>query len=513
MIKILSIAFLLLVQHSFAQCFDNLVWSDEFEGTTLDMKKWTYQTGDGCPSLCGWGNNELEYYTNSNNNIRIESGNLIIESRKETTGASKFTSGKIVSAGLFSKTYGRFESRIRLPKGRGLWPAFWMLPDNNTWPMTGEIDIMENRGDTPSIINGTLHYGSSWPNNQNDTDKHDFIQDLSGGFHVYSVEWDPDVIRWYIDDVLFKTETRNPNSLNPASSNDPWPWNKNFHILLNLAVGGWFTGVTNAADVELIKPTFEIDYIRVYEYTGGNSNQLPYAGKIVNLPARIEAENFDYGCGNSFYDTDPVNQGHIYRYTPVDIQKCFDIGGGYNIAWVADKEWTEYTVNVGSKGIFDILLRTASKDGGGQIRIDIDGIDVSGITVVPATGDWQNWQNVIIKNITIVPGIHVVRLYTIKAGFNWNYMEFKSILTSVKEDVSDAWKPTLMVKGDELIIGSGSSNIKSLELVDLLGKKHIVDGYLQENNFHLSIHTLSHGLYLLKLTNEKNEDQVLKFIK
>nr|MBA3705802.1 family 16 glycosylhydrolase [Bacteroidota bacterium] len=484
---------------------------DEFQGTTLDLKKWAFQTGDGCPSLCGWGNSELQYYTNSNNNIKIQNGNLIIEARQENQGSSKFTSGKIFTLGKFSQTYGRFEASIRLPKGRGLWPAFWMLPDNNDWPKTGEIDIMENRGDRPTITNGTLHYGSAWPNNQNDSQEQDAQQDLSNDFHLYAVEWSPSAIRWYFDDVLFKTETKNPNSLSPTSTDNLWPWNKNFHILLNLAVGGWFTGTTNATDVQLTKPTFEIDYVRVYDCSSSSSNQIPYGTNTINIPGRIEAEDFDHGCFSAFYDSDSLNQGHVYRYTPVDIQKCSDVGGGYNLGWITDQEWTKYTVNAVSGGLFDIQFRAASQSGGGQIRIEIDNSDVSGPVSIPSTGTWQNWTTITVKNINVTAGNHVIRIYIIKGGFNWNYMEFNSTITMVKSNNPDSWKPTVRMAEEGLMI-ENADKIKSIELFDLLGKRHIMNFTLQGSNY-LPTNALSSGVYIIRLINYKDEVQVIKFIK
>lgn len=138
-------------------CNGALLWSDEFDGSSLDANKWSYQTGNGCPSLCGWGNSEQEYYTNSANNVYISNGVLVLKVIKESISSSSFSSGKVITKNHFSHTYGRFEARMRLPKGRGLWPAFWMLPNTNSWPTTGEIDIMEYRGDQTNITTGALH--------------------------------------------------------------------------------------------------------------------------------------------------------------------------------------------------------------------------------------------------------------------------------------------------------------------------------------------------------------------
>lgn len=253
---------------SYSQC-GQLIWADEFNGPSLDMSKWAHENGNGCPSLCGWGNGEMQTYTGDVENIRVENGLLVIEAVREDVDGSQFTSSKLRTLGLESWTYGRFEARMRLPLGNGLWPAFWMLSDNNNWPMTGEIDIMEYRGDKPLETHGTLHYGSAWPNNQWDGNTYTHSSSLADDFHVYAVEWEENEIRWYFDDVLFKQETRNPNSLNPLSTDDPWPWGSNFYMILNLAVGGAFTGNPSADQVQLTKPTFEIDYVRVYNGSPG----------------------------------------------------------------------------------------------------------------------------------------------------------------------------------------------------------------------------------------------------
>lgn len=259
----------------YSQC-NHLVWSDEFEGTSLDQSKWAFQNGNGCPELCGWGNGEMEYYTNNPKNIKVANGILTIEAVKESLNGSQFTSSKLRTLGLHSWTYGRFEARMRMPLGRGLWPAFWMLSDNNNWPMTGEIDIMEYRGDQPKRTSATVHYGSPWPNNQYDGDHYDHSQSLSEDFHIYAVEWEESEMRFYFDDILVKRETKMPNSLNPPSSNSPWPWSSNFYMILNLAVGGGYAGNPTADQVQLTKPTFEVDYVRVYK--GSNAGIPTIAG-------------------------------------------------------------------------------------------------------------------------------------------------------------------------------------------------------------------------------------------
>src|SRR5467141_4801104 len=188
-----------------------LVWSDEFKGKNgalPDAKKWTYDIGGS-----GWGNHELEYYTNRAENARIEDGKLIITARREAyTGPDgkkfNYTSARLKTQGLFSQAYGRFEARIKLPAGQGMWPAFWMLGDNITadgWPKCGEIDIMENVGKEPGINHGSLHAPSSTSptSDQTATITLPAGQKLSDDFHIYTVEWDPGTVRFFLDSNLY----------------------------------------------------------------------------------------------------------------------------------------------------------------------------------------------------------------------------------------------------------------------------------------------------------------------
>lgn len=413
----LLLLLIIRVQVSNGQCFEQLVWQDEFDGNTLDLNKWAFDLGDGCPSLCGWGNNELVYYTQ--NNHRLQGGNLVIEVKKENLGGGNFSSTKLITRNKFSQTYGRFEGRIKLPKGRGLWPAFWMLSTGNNWPMTGEIDIMEYRGDIPQRTFGTVHYGSPWPNNQYDGTTYDFNGDLSADFHIYVVEWEPNFIRWYFDGNLFKTITRVPNNLNPQSTNNVWPWNTNFYMILNTAVGGWFTGTTDQNLVALTKPTMEVDYIRVYSYQTSTTSQLPYLGTI-NFPVKIEAENFDKGCTNAFNDADNANRGGAYRNTPVDIEPCTDAGLGYNVGYVSPGEWLEYTVNIPVSGVYNFTFRVASNVNGSRFRLEQDGVNVSGSINVNSTGGWQSWSDVTANNINLTAGTRVLRIFFEQGEINLN---------------------------------------------------------------------------------------------
>ncbi len=245
----------------------SLVWSDEFNGTSLNTADWNYEVGTGCPSLCGWGNSELEYYRAEN--VTVSGGNLVITSRAESFGGAGFTSGKITTKNKQAFLYGRIEMRARIPTGGGMWPAFWMLPRDavyGVWAASGEIDIMEASNSTTSV-GGTIHYGGSWPNNTYSGGSYSLGgANFADDFHIYAIEWEPDAIRWYVDGVLFFTRTSSQWYSDAAPANPRAPFDQDFYIILNAAVGGNYTGCTSSGCVTASFPQeFLVDYVRVYE--------------------------------------------------------------------------------------------------------------------------------------------------------------------------------------------------------------------------------------------------------
>ena len=247
-----------------------LTWSDEFDGadgSAPDSKKWVAEIGGH-----GWGNNELEYYTTRRENSRIENGNLIIEATSEHfTGpdrvARDYTSARLKSKGLFSQRYGRFEARIQLPTGRAVWPAFWMLGDDIgavRWPACGEIDIMENLGSEPSTVHGSMHgpgYSGAHPLTASYTlpaDNTGKTPRFTDAFHLFAVEWEPDRVRFYVDDRLYATQTK--ADIPPGTR---WVFDHPFFVLLNVAVGGNWPGSPDASTV--FPQRMLVDYVRVYE--------------------------------------------------------------------------------------------------------------------------------------------------------------------------------------------------------------------------------------------------------
>lgn len=243
----------------------NLAWSDEFDGANgsrPDPAKWKFEVGGN-----GWGNHELEYYTDRAQNSRVEQGKLVIEARREDYAdkdgvARQYTSARLTTRESFSQAYGRFSARIKLPRGEGMWPAFWLMGDtleNVRWPACGEIDIMENIGREPASVHGSMHGPGYFG-------KLDFTSTykLPGGpkfsddFHEFSIEWGPNVVRFYADKYLYATFV--PSQL---PSGEKWVFDHPFYIILNLAVGGDWPGPPDAATQ--FPQQMLVDYVRVYK--------------------------------------------------------------------------------------------------------------------------------------------------------------------------------------------------------------------------------------------------------
>jgi beta-glucanase (GH16 family) len=240
-----------------------LVWSDEFDTNGLpDSTKWSYDYGIGCPN-CGWGNNELQFYTKDRlENARVEDGHLIIEAHKENFEKSQYTSARIVTKEKGDWLYGKLEIRAKLPDGRGTWPAIWMLSTDweyGGWPESGEIDIMEHVGYAQDTVNGTIHTKSY--NHIIGTQKAGIIDvNVSDEFHTYGLEWTEKSMIWTIDDKpYFEFENENKTF-------NEWPFDKRFHLILNLAVGGNWGG-KYGVDESVFPRQMVVDYVRVYQKT------------------------------------------------------------------------------------------------------------------------------------------------------------------------------------------------------------------------------------------------------
>lgn len=415
----------------------NLVWADEFAGTTLDPSSWSYQTGTGTAYGLpeGWGNNELQYYTNFSSNVEVSGGTLKIVARAQSFGGQNYTSGRIRTLGKHDFLYGRFEARMRLPSTAGIWPAFWMLPTDSPyggWASSGEIDIMESVN-TATTIYGTIHHGAPWPNNQHNGNTVNNGTNYGLDFHEYAIEWEPDQIRWYLDGELFHSVDSSQWYSTQGTGNERAPFDVPFHILLNVAVGGNFPGNPNGGSV--FPQTLEVDYVRVYE-----AQQAPYGDGPHAIPGVIEAEDFDLGAeGQSYHDCDAGNNGGAYRQTGVDIQNATP--SGYNIGWMCEGEWLEYTVDVPVTGAYALGARVASLSTGGSFRFEVDGQDRSGAIAVPVTSGWQTWTTAG-GTVQLDAGEQVIRFVNLgAAGEGYNLDSFTFAATNPACSSADMAEP------------------------------------------------------------------------
>lgn len=417
-------------QFASAQCYEvgELVWSDEFDYTGLpDPLKWGYDVGGG-----GWGNQEDQYYTeNRTENARVENGELIIEARKESFGGKDYTSARLVSRDKGDWLYGRIEVKAKIPVDQGTWPAIWMLPTDweyGGWPKSGEIDIMENF--TAWNINRTgvrANIHTEDYNHTKGTNKGDDIEslsDISNNFHVYAVTWNPDYMEFDVDgETYFRFQNE--------GTWETWPFDKRFHLILNIAIGGAGGGTV---DDNLFPHQMVVDYVRVYDIEEVG-DQSPFGSERIAIPGILQVENYDEGCfGASYVDADAENQGGDFRLEEgVDIQSTTDIGGGYNVGWTDVGEWTEYSVTVATTGEYAVTARLASGDGdGGAFHLEIDGQNISGNIGTGNTGDWQSWVDVSVDGVELSAGDHIIRLVVDNNAVNINYLDFDFLTSTDK---------------------------------------------------------------------------------
>ncbi len=373
-----------------------LVWSDEFSKAEIDHSKWNFETGnwivdkDGNPVAAGWGNNEKQFYTDKNENAFVKDGKLVIRAKKEQAsdqfGTYDYTSAKLTTKGTFSKTYGRYEMRAKLPTGKGLWPAFWMLPEEDRyggWAASGEIDIMESWGSQPDKVAGTIHYGETWPNNKYTGKDYHFAEgDGIDKWHTYAVEWEPGEIRWYVDGQLYQTQNDwYAKEANKASKYSyPAPFDQDFYLIMNLAVGGWFDG-----DVDETTPfpaEMEVDYVRVFDLKNGkyrDAVEPTYSDEEVVLP---EGAKQPLEEGNLVYDEDYVepittvtNGAQALNPTYWNYVALPDFGGvgSVDVIDLAGSRFADISIDqAGSQPYSHQLIQNVSLGQGGHYKVTFD---------------------------------------------------------------------------------------------------------------------------------------------
>jgi len=304
-----------------------LVWSDEFNTDYIDPSKWGYDIGTGD---WGWGNNEDQYYTNNSNNSFIEDGKLIIKAMLQNYGGANYTSARMVTRYHADWKYGKIIVRAKLPAGVGTWPAIWMLPTDwayGGWPSSGEIDIMEHVGHDPNVIHGSAHTETyNWQNN-GQMGGTIYVNGTNANFHNYILEWDEDYLKWYVDDVHYATFT-NDQQGNYVT----WPFDQNFHLILNIAIGGLWGG-QQGIDDSIFPVQMEVEYVRVYEHNDSepdpevtflvdmqheqiNESGVYISGSDSQLAGPSGILMSDLGVGNNIWSvTVPVSPGtYTYKF-------------------------------------------------------------------------------------------------------------------------------------------------------------------------------------------------------
>jgi beta-glucanase (GH16 family) len=372
-----GVALLLGASHSIQAQTYQQVWADEFNGTAVNTSNWAFETGGG-----GWGNNEKQYYQASN--ATVANGELVITARKQAVGGMPYTSARLKTQGLKQFTYGRMEARIKVPLGQGLWPAFWMLGANIGsvgWPACGEIDIME-QVNADSRTYGTAHWDSNGHAQYGQN-----IAMSANTYHVFSVEWTPTYIRWFMDG----TKYNEMNITNGTGGTEEFQ--RPFFLLLNLAVAGDWPGQT--VDESKLPATMNVDYVRVYQLTNGSTG----SGSVRTFQA--EAAN--------------VNSG-------MAVETCSDAGGGQDMGNVDAGDYLVFNgVNFPVTGAYTLSYRVASPNGG-TVSSDLNAGSIQlGSTAIPATGGWQNWTTVT-KTVNINAGTYNLGVYAQTSGWNINWV-------------------------------------------------------------------------------------------
>jgi len=362
-----------------------LVWSDEFDGASLDPEVWFFATGDGSEVGLpgGWGNNELQYYLPDS--AQLENGVLKITARQETIGGLNYTSARLNTEDRFALKYGRIEASIKLPSGQGLWPAFWMLPQDSPygeWAAKGEIDIVEAinlDGTNGNEIFATIHFGGEFPANAAASLTYTPGPDVTEDFHTYAIEWDEFEIRWYFDGSLYAVQ----NNWFSTAAPYPAPFDQPFHVLLNLAVGGNFPGF--AVDSSVFPATMEVDWVRVYT---GEEESAPPAGPGTIPDVVIFATDpnvpVDLVFGVDYTGFEPFGSGSVFDNNVAidpDFNPSFGVttGDGYGaqvgqfaiIGFAAGFATGYETLDFKAKGLNNDLIRVKFLDAGEYVDITL----------------------------------------------------------------------------------------------------------------------------------------------
>jgi beta-glucanase (GH16 family) len=539
-------------------------WYEDFqEDGAPNPAHWNFQTGGG-----GWGNNEVQFYTNGEN-AWVENGNLIIEARREQRGNNPFTSTRMNTSGKVDMLYGRLEVRAKLPRTGGTWPAIWMMPTGSTyggWPNSGEIDIMEHTGNNYGHVFGTIHTGAY---------NHILGTHLGGGitienvtdvFHTYTLEWYPDYMDWYIDDVHifhFKNEYKTPAE---------WPFNRPFHLILNIAVGGNLGGTIDY-NGEWPQQMI-VDYIKMYDFNLFENDTIA-PEEVTNLEVlakwftadaswnmardnagvdlyRIfldgELMGTTRGVTWSFQDLQPLtgykmgvqavdftgNESEVeeLEFSTTEIvafpvpgriqaedyvlmqgvqtQPTTDAGGGTNVGWIDSGDWMTYNINVAETGLYTVSYRFASPNSNRMVTLRDSQDNILVNTSLGNTGGWQGWQTITSTTFSLEEGKQTIAITTTTGGFNLNWFEIKKVDTTGETDIPDVL-PTMKVYPMPLSGNSwtieipGYSGPVDIIIYDTAGKA-LIRKKMDDFNNYISMNGISMapGTYILSVTT-RNE--------
>lgn len=404
------------------------------------------QTFDGpkgqAPEAKIWGrdlgparqNGELQTYTDGNDNAFLDGeGHLVIEARKEPKDGREYTSARLKTEGKFEQRYGKFEARMKMPLGHGIWPAFWMLGSDIGkvgWPRCGEIDILENIGRDPTGVYGTLHgpdhsdgtriisyFGGAGISKKTTSDT------LSTQFHDYAVEWSPEKIVWFFDGKPYHTVEAQD------VGNKPWPFEQPFFVILNLAVGGGFPG--NPDETTLFPQRFVIDYVKVWKDANLKVDEAALAKRHAErmaasvtfkqpgpakIPGVVKLADYLPEEGVGFHDADAVNEGGAYRTDGVDVGASGLPETPYSIGWTRPGEWLTYDLDVTETGNYKAELTVASEGVGGAVELSLDGGRPFATIAIPNTGGWTTWQPQPAGTVGLTAGRHRLKLLMKSAG-------------------------------------------------------------------------------------------------
>lgn len=477
LLSFLGAAALALLGHStaHAQTYQQ-VWADEF--TNGISSSWVFETGGG-----GWGNNEKQYYQRAN--ASVVNGILQITAKKENVGGMPYTSSRMKTQGLKEFKYGKIEARMKLPLGQGIWPAFWMLGANiNTvsWPACGEIDVMEHIN-AENKVYGTVHWDSNGHAEYGGN-----IITTPQEYHVYSIEWEPSYIRWFVDG----TKYHEINITNGTGSTEEFQ--RPFFLLLNLAVAGNWPGQT--VDESKLPATMYVDYVRVYQKT--TTTTPPPTTSSVTLQAEA------YSAMNG-----------------VQTEATTDTGGGQNVAYIDAGDWMAYNnVNFPTSGTYTIEYRVASPSGG-TLSSDLNAGSIQlGNTTIPATGGWQNWTTVS-KSVNVNAGTYNFGVFAQTGGWNINWIRITKSTTAARAATVLEASTTAQTSGLEIYpnpiadgrlrfrVGAEAAGSR-YQILDALGRT-VSSGQLRTES--VDVTSLKAGVYQLLLTTPANGQLTKRFVK